>query len=163
MHHCLDCSKWYHTTCLEKWTEEVPPLESSGGKIPPQLAKLAKFPIARGGWWGIGGNINVVAKARSIVASGDFDKWEDELALAGLEEWEEVSRLLENADAQLNCDSLSLQWNAPNGVRKTTLTPRSSTLATSAQSVRLGSEDTAAVLGLCVYDYLHLRGCDVMV
>lgn len=91
MHYCLDCNKWFHTSCLESWTDDIPPLESPGGKIPSALAKLARFPVARGGWWGIGGNINVVAKARAMVASGDWEKWEDELALAGLEEWNEVS------------------------------------------------------------------------
>lgn len=91
MHYCLDCTKWFHITCLEEWTDEIPELEFPVGELPAELEELVKMPIARGSWWGIGGNINVVAKARRIALSGDLDNWENTLALHGLGEWKEVS------------------------------------------------------------------------
>jgi len=95
MRYCQDCSKWFHENCLTTWSGPVPELDTPNGKPPTELIELATMPIVRGAIWGVGGNINIIAKARSIVASGDFETWENDLALAGAEEWKEWLYMME--------------------------------------------------------------------
>lgn len=92
MRYCLDCTKWYHVKCLEKdhkWEGAIPELEAPNGKPPADLHELAMLPIFRGGAWGIGGNINIVSKAKEIVRAGEFDNYDTSLTLAGWDEWKE--------------------------------------------------------------------------
>ena len=102
MRHCLSCPtqpKWFHVACLDKWddADEIPEYPLPDGADPPaELLELAKLPIVRGSWWGLGGNINLVAKARKLVAKGSYDNWEKKMVPAGLQEWRDWNALMQN-------------------------------------------------------------------
>jgi hypothetical protein len=99
MRYCLDCTKWFHERCLTESDQTDIEVAIAGDEPPPLgLTELATLPIIRGEEWGIGGNINLVAKAREYLAEGRFDGWDQPEGLGqhGLHEWHEWRDMMEH-------------------------------------------------------------------
>lgn len=97
MRYCTQCLKWFHQECMTEFPGQPELPFEMPTDAADELVEIARFPIVRGGVWGLGGNINIVWAAREYLKKATeaeqndeefgMEDWEQQLGLSGLEEW----------------------------------------------------------------------------